>query len=547
MNQSASAIETAILPSTATRPAAIACTSFATLLLEIALTRLFSVVLFYHFAFLAISIALLGLGAGGVFAFVRREGLKNIETAALGARATALSALAILLALEVVLHTPVSLHLGGENFVRLTVIYLFAAIPFFFTGLLFSTVFAREPHRIGNFYGADLMGGAAACLAVVPLLNFIGGANAILFSALAMAAASVLWSGRGRQRKTAWALVGFFALLIVANLGLRGKLIDIVYAKGARRDQPWVEFAKWNAISRVEVDKQGEARAIVIDADASTYIMNAEPARWAEQGYQKKLMSAAPAVVNVLRPTGDYAIIGPGGGVDVLRALANGSKNVTSIETNAIIANDIMRGRYADYAYHLYERPEVHLHVQDGRSFIRNSKDKYDVIEMTLVDTWASTAAGAFALSENNLYTVEAFREYFDHLKPDGFIAITRWEFARPREALRVASQAIEVLRKMGVEDVRKYFIVVASGQLNQDGQPVTVLAKKTPFTVEEERAVLEHVRANPNFYVLYTPYVYGRPNEDVACAASALSVTADSCIEAGLVRLAEQRRAPSE
>src|SRR5205807_8446855 len=100
-----------------------------------ALTRLFSVVLFYHFAFLAISIALLGLGAGGVFAFVRRERLKNIETAALGARATALSALAVLLALQVVLHTPVSLNLGGGNFVRLTVIYLFAAVPFFFTGL----------------------------------------------------------------------------------------------------------------------------------------------------------------------------------------------------------------------------------------------------------------------------------------------------------------------------------------------------------------------------------------------------------------------------
>src|SRR5205085_1489077 len=225
MNQSASAIETAILPSTATRPASIACTSFATRLLEIALRRLFALVLFYHFAFLAISIALLGLGAGGVFAFVRRERLKNIETAALGARATALSALAVLLALEVVLHTPVSLHLGGENFVRLTVIYLVAAIPFFFTGLLFSTVFAREPHRIGNFYGADLMGGAAACLAVVPLLNFIGGANAILFSALAMAAASVLWSDSGRQHKIGWALVGSFALLIAANLGLHGKLI----------------------------------------------------------------------------------------------------------------------------------------------------------------------------------------------------------------------------------------------------------------------------------------------------------------------------------
>ncbi len=115
-----------------------------------------------------------------------------------------------------------------------------------------------------------------------------------------------------------------------------------------------------------------------------------------------------------------YAIIGPGGGVDVLRAVANGSPNVTGIEINPIIANDIMRDRFADYTYHLYEIPEVHMHVSDGRSFVRNSRDQYDVVQMTLVDTWASTAAGAFALSENNLYTVEAFREYFEHLKPDG-------------------------------------------------------------------------------------------------------------------------------
>src|ERR1019366_5371083 len=103
-----------------------------------------------------------------------------------------------------------------------------------------------------------------------------------------------------------------------------------------------------------------------------------------------------------------------------------------------------------------------------------------------------------------------AFREYFDHLKPDGFIAITRWEFIRPREALRVVSQAIEVLHRMGIEDVRKNFIVTAQGQLDQDGRPVTVLAKKTPFTIEEERAVLDYMRATSNLYPLYTPYVYG-------------------------------------
>ena len=193
---------------------------------------------------------------------------------------------------------------------------------------------------------------------------------------------------------------------------------------------------------------------IVIDADASTYIMNTDPHHWCQPIAPPDV--GGPVLANVLRPHGDFAIIGPGGGVDVLRAVANGSPNVTAIEINPIIANDIMRGRFADYTYHLYELPEVHLHVSDGRSFVRNSRDQYDVVEMTLVDTWASTAAGAFALSENNLYTVEAFREYFEHLKPDGMIAITRWEFAQPREALRVVSQAMEALRQMGVQDSRR-------------------------------------------------------------------------------------------
>ena len=160
----------------------------------------------------------------------------------------------------------------------------------------------------------------------------------------------------------------------------------------------------------------------------------------------------------------------------------------------------------------------MHIHVSDGRSFVRNSRDQYDVVEMTLVDTWASTAAGAFALSENNLYTVEAFREYFEHLKPDGMIAITRWEFAQPREALRVVSQAMEALRQLGVEDSTQNFIVVSDGALDADGRAVLVLAKKSPFTLAEQSAVLNHIQgatpaeANLNLHVLYLPATAGRP-----------------------------------
>ncbi|MGA7462383.1 MAG: hypothetical protein WBW69_19270 [Candidatus Korobacteraceae bacterium] len=491
---------------------AVSLMSFAALLLELGLTRLFSVVLFYHFAFLSISIALLGLGAGAVFACLRREWLSRWSTPQLGAVLCAASAAVIIGVLEVVVHSAVSLHLTWPNFWRLTIIYLASAVPFFLTGLLFSIVFARHAEHVTQLYGADLLGGSLACLVLVPLLNVIGGPNTILFAAFAVCLAGVAWAAPGKRLFPAFLTV-ILALLIAANFS--NGLIDVVYAKGMKREAPL--YARWNAISRVEVDQQGTGRAIVIDADAQTSLMNTDPHHWSD-GYRRNLMSAAPSVANVLRPHGDFAIIGPGGGVDVLRAVANGSNNVTGIEINPIIATNIMRDRFADYTYHLYQIPEVHLHVSDGRSFVRDSQDKYDVVQMTLVDTWASTAAGAFALSENNLYTVEAFREYFDHLKPEGMIAITRWEFAKPREALRVVSQAMEALREMGVQDSSQNFIVVSDGAPDTDGRPVVVLAKKSPFTMEEQKAVLDHIQGtngqepNLNLHVLYLPVTANQP-----------------------------------
>jgi len=479
-------------------------TSFAALLLELALTRLFSVVLFYHFAFLAISIALLGLGAGGVFAYLLKKRLARIETRGLAARLCMINSVVVLLVLEIVLHVPVALTVTGKNFLHLTVLYLAAAVPFFLTGLLFSVVFARETWRVPRLYGADLSGGALACLAVVPLLNWIGGPNTILVAAVVMAAAATVWASSSSARKTAGGLAVFFIALIAANHSDR--LIDVVYAKGIFRDRSWVEFARWNALSRVEVDRQDQAKAIVIDADASTYIMNCDLAHWHDSEWERDLMSAPPALANVLRPRGAFAIIGPGGGVDVLRAVANGSPSVTGIEINPIIANTILRRRYADYALHLYERPEVHIHVTDGRSYLRSTAQQFDVVQMTLVDTWASTAAGAFALSENNLYTVEAFREYFEHLKPDGMIAITRWEFRQPREALRVVSVAMQALHSLGVAEPARNFIVASQGELDEDGIPVVVLAKKTAFTAEEESAVRAHLARYNQIAPLYLP-----------------------------------------
>jgi spermidine synthase len=486
----------------------IALCSFASLLLELGLTRLFSVVLFYHFAFLSISVALLGLGAGGVVAYLRRDWLLRWGVRELGSVLTAICSVTVIAVLEIVLHSQVHLQLSKSDFRDLTILYLSSAVPFFLIGLLFSVVFARHPDDIARLYGADLAGGALACLSTVPLLNLVGAPNTILFAAVMLAVASAVLSSRSRRRWMRALLPSAVAVLIVINSF--HPFIDIVYAKGKK--QTGVEYARWNAISRVEVDRNPDgARYVVIDADASTAIMNVDPYHLRTQGWEAALMATPAALPNVLRPHGEYAIIGPGGGVDVLRAVASGSPRVTGIEINPIIVNDVMRGRYADFAHHLYEIPEVKIHISDGRSFIRSSQERYDVLQMTLVDTWASTAAGAFALSENNLYTVEAFREYFEHLKPDGMVAITRWEFKEPREAVRVVAVAMDALHRLGISNPAAHFMVVSDGPLNADGRPVLVLAKRSPFTPAEETVVRENLAAHPNLVAQYLPSTGGK------------------------------------
>ena len=257
---------------------AVAMVSFSSLLLELAMTRLFSVVLFYHFAFFAISVALLGLGSGGVFAHIRRQWLLRFDVGSMGALICILSSLAIPGVVWIVLHTPVSLQVTAANFGRLTVIYLATAVPFFFTGLLFSVLFARSTGAISILYGADLAGGALACLAVVPLLNTIGAPDSLLFCSVVLSMAAALWAGSRKIGRLARAFVVVTVIFLVWSHF--GHKMDVIYAKGLLRDPKWVEFSKWNAISRIEVNNQHGSRYVVIDADATSAIMNVDPVKW---------------------------------------------------------------------------------------------------------------------------------------------------------------------------------------------------------------------------------------------------------------------------
>ena len=282
-------------------------------------------------------------------------------------------------------------------------------------------------------------------------------------------------SGRAGSVALALALVAF----LVYNH--KHPVLTIRHAKGQAIANEL--FTQWNDLSRIGIVRQADgSNSIVIDADAATAIAKFDLANLTPDN-RRDLTLQGPALPYAVRPGAKTLIIGPGGGWDVARALYSGSTDVTAVEINGIIADTIMRERFAGLSNNLYLRPEVHLLVEDGRSFVRRSTDKYQVLQATLVDTWAATAAGAFALSENNLYTTDAFRDYLLHLTDDGLIAITRWGFDPPRESLRLISLAIDALDQIGEKEPWRHVIVSRQGSTEGYGALDTVLIARKPFT----------------------------------------------------------------
>jgi SAM-dependent methyltransferase len=481
--------------------AGVGLTTLATLLLELALTRIFSVVFYYHFAFLAISIALFGLGAGGVFSYVV-AGWKRPFFAKLGLIA-AVNAVLVLAALVFVL------TLRGElGYGTLAMVYFMSALPFFAAGTTISLVIAETIERVDRVYFADLLGAAAGCLILIPLLDTLGGPDTVIAAALLYAVSAENWFQLAKNRRSrGWAAALAGAMLLLLGVNAFFPLIDVRYAKGKELAQE--RFVRWNSFSRVALSaERGTGMPnIVIDADAATGIPRFDFAKLSSED-RRDLLYQGPGLVYTLRPGAKALVIGAGGGWDLARALASGSRDITAVEINPIIATTIMRERFPDLSRRLYFRPEVRVRVEDGRSFVRRTREKYGVIQMTLVDTWASTAAGAFALSENNLYTSDAFYEYLNHLTPDGILVFTRWGLEPPRESLRLISLARTALARLGETDLARHIMVVREGSatdLARWGATDTVLISRSAFgdsDVARLRADMQYGRFRP----LYLP-----------------------------------------
>src|SRR5918911_1119245 len=437
--------------------------SLSILLFEITLTRMFSIILWYNYAFMAISVAFFGLGIGAIIVHLRRN---KIRTENLPSKILQFS-IAFGISLPIFLFLIGYVISPSTSFIYL--FFLIASIPFFFAGISIAFIYLAMPKEVTKLYFVDLAGAAGATIILDSLLQGFGAESLVLLIGVLATAPPIIASLLFHPQKpkdhiagarvekriflygiiflcTASVLLGAnFSFNILAippgeNKGLNSYLADSSNNKHLS--------AQWNSFSRIDVighnninAKSRKISSILIDADALTPLL-----KWngsiADIQWLKNFMDYIPYEIS--SNNNNTLVIGSGGGEDVLVALAGGAKNVTAVELNPLIISAAKRFG-GSLAGNLYDRKDVHLFIDDGRRFISSTNSKYDKIVIKLVDSWAAQLAGGYALSENYLYTVEAFKQYLQHLNGDnGMLVMVRWN----RELPRLIPLVVESLRQ---------------------------------------------------------------------------------------------------
>jgi spermidine synthase len=473
----------------------VALLSAAAVLLSIVLTRLFSALFGHHLAFLAVSLSLFGVGAGGALlhavpALVRPPGILA-RLAVLSCLASAASIAAILYLVQ---QKPITTF-GPSEAGKLGLLYLVSAAPFTFAGIAVAGAIRHAARDMSALYLVDLLAAAAGGVSAMLALR-VGAPRAVLIVAMINALAALWFVLPLRTKAARRARVrGPFGLVATMLLGTAVlfagdfgnpwlKLADV---REVHMDK--VDFQKWSLLALVTVDKPAAGMAwLRMDGSAATAILDTKttaPLHPDEMGY-------------VLRKdVGPVLVIGSGGGRDIRAALKYGQTDIDAAEINPVIVEDVMRDKYKDFSGALYDRPDVHVAVADGRSFVRASPRKYSAIVISLVDTWAASSVGALALSENSLYTVEAFRDYLEHLQPEGTLTVNRWDGEIPR----LVALATAGLRAFGSENPRSHLFACSHDRTT------AVLVKRTPLTKDEILRLRGHCNKN-RFREVFAPDV---------------------------------------
>jgi hypothetical protein len=441
--------------------------SAATLAFQVALTRFFSLAQGHHFAFMAISLALLGIGASGSYLSLRQP------TATTWRRTFSAGALlftaTIPLAYLTINYLPFdSYRIAWESvqLVWLGLYYVALTIPFFFSGLVIGTALAVQPVRAGPIYAANLFGAGLGPLLALFVMALVGGPGTVFFCAL-LGWLAVISSRMGRVKArnaepaastgrraylletTLYSAVAIALIYLVINPPSIFEVRLTPYKSLTQaRLYPGSEvvFSEWNAFSRVDVlasqgvrsapglsftypDELPPQLGLTIDGDNLSPIT--KPTRPTFTRYLPLFLSFE------LRPAANVLILEPGGGLSVLTALEGGARSVTVVQRNHTVVKAVAE-HFADFNHNLYADPRVSIVIDEPRSFLGRTDQQYDLIILPLTDSFRPVTAGAYTLSEDYRYTVEAISEAFAHLSPQGLLVIERWLQLPPSESLRL-------------------------------------------------------------------------------------------------------------
>jgi hypothetical protein len=458
------------------------------LVLEVSITRIFSAAIWYHFAFVAVSVALVGLGASGLVVQHRVKKLKGKWAENL----TIYSAWGIAIFIPITLFV---MHALASQVIYLPLFMILFSVPFFLVGIIISAAFNAFASVAGRLYAADLIGASAGALLVVLFLVLTGGEGATLIVGLIAAIGGTIFSRIAKNtKKTVVSLMFVAFALSLIFLNHATQIFAIPTDPTAQKDLPIylrehpgskIVKTEWNSFSRIDVVEggaggEGLVAKVFIDGGAGTNIISwdgktesrQELSTWMQ--YLPFKMMQDPKVL----------VIGSGGGRDVVASLVSGSKDVTSVEINPIIYETVKS--YGDRAGNVYSHEYVRSYVDEGRSFITRSSEKYDIIYVPFVDTWASVSSGGLSVSENFLYTLQGFQQYYDHLTDTGKIVTVRWLIDAPR----FISTYAKLLEQNGIpqDQLDRHLIMVTSDSYTQDPSVTMVIFSKSPFTDEEIR-----------------------------------------------------------
>jgi SAM-dependent methyltransferase len=490
----------------------------ATLSYQILITRFFSVMLYYHFAFAAVSLAMLGLTRGAMEVYNKPARYASERVGVEFAHHAAWFAISGVGAMLAFLCVPLVVP-GDYVMVALAVATIAFVAPFTESGVCITLLLTRVPYSGGWLYAADLTGAALGCLGVIFVLLVVDPVSATLWIG-AFAAAAGWMVVRGHGGKSRLRLSGTVAVVLAAMAAVHTGLdvsgnshLGVFWAKG--REQTGTLFERWNTYSRVRVRALGESdpfgwafarkpdvkidqNLLDIDADAATVITR-------HDGDLNKLSYLKDDVINaayLVQPPADVAVIGVGGGRDILSAQSFGARRIYGIEINPAIF-EVLTDKFADFSGHLDRQPGVSLVNAEARSYINHSSDRYDLVQVSLIDTWAATAAGGLTLTENRLYTVEAWDDFYRSLKPGGLLSVSRWydSAAHSGEFYRLVAIAAAALQRSGVpaSELAQHVIALNVGNV------VTVITRPDAFTSAQWQGARERLLAR-NFRILLGP-----------------------------------------